>query len=652
MFYILYTNGYRQYLSNRRGMPRVVHFIVALILLGAGSNLTLDSQTRQDDHSLYRMAQQYERGGDYRNASRIYERLYLRDPDNFTYFDGYRRMLMQLREYDKAISMTEERLAGDPHDVNLRSILGGMYYRAEEREKAFAVWEETIERDPGNMVAYQKIATQMIENRLLEQAIEVYKQGRENVGQPHLFANDIAFLYASTMNYRGATREYMLMLEHTPQQLNFIQSRLSMYVLRNDGLPQAIEVVGEKVEQNRDKMQFQRLLAWLYREAKEFDKAYEIYKHIDRAQNARGAELYSFARTAFREREYEAAARAYQDILEQYPEFDHTPQVRLGYARCLEEKSMIADSLYEAVFPVSPPVDDGRISEMRTSYDRVIEAYNSLVNDYEGTSIGAQALFRVGLILYHWYFDLDGALETLHEVARMYSRGDIYMDTRELLGDIYIVRGALDEALAQYDTLLASQHITDEYEDLATLRRAEIAFYRGEFDEALEKMRELVQKSYSSYANNAIELQTFIIENREPALRGVRSDDALELYARAMHQKRQQRYSEAVATLEHIVEEYPDALLVDDALLTIGDLNFSMRRYADAVDAYRRVQALEDKSIVSDRALMRIAEVFHYGTGERERAIEAYEDLIVEYPRSMLATEARQRIRLLRGDPS
>ncbi len=633
-------------------MFRVVHFIIIALLIGCAGHLTLDAQTQQDDRTLFRMAQQYERGGDYRNASRIYERLYDRDPENFSYFDGYRRMLMQLREYDKAISMTEERLERNPRDVNLRSILGGMYYRAEMREKAFKLWEETLEREPRNMVAYQQVATQMIENRLLDQAIEVYKLGREKIGQPHLFANDLAFLYASTMNYRGATREYMLILEHMPQQLSFIQSRMSMYVLRNDGLDQAIEVAEEITGKNRNKLQFQRLLAWLYREGKDFEQAYEIYRHIDRSQNARGAELYSFAQTAYREREYEIAARTYRDILDQYPEFERKPQVRFGYARCLEEISLSSDSLYKAVYPVSPPSDDERISEMRTSYDRVIEAYRSLVRDYQGTQIGGEALFRVGLIQYHWYFDLDGALETLHEVVRLYSRGDIYMEARAALGEIYIVRGSLDDALVQYDRLLESQQVSEEYKDLATLRRAEIAFYRGQFDEALEEIRELVHKSYSSYANNAIELQTFIIENREPALRGVRSDDALEMYARAMHQKQQQRYSEAIATLEYIVNEYPKALLVDDALLAIGDLNFSMRRFDDAISAYTRIQSLEDRSILRDRALMRIAEVFHYGTGERERAIEAYEDLIIDHPRSMLATEARKRIRLLRGDPS
>lgn len=633
-------------------MFRIVSFTILVILFCVVGHFTLYSQTQQDNHTLLRLAQQYERGGDYRSASEVYERLYTPEPQNFAYFDGYRRMLMQLREYDRAISMTEERLQQNPRDVNLLSTLGGMYYQAEEREKAFDIWENILDIDPRNIVSYQQVASRMIENRLLDQAIEVYKRGRENIGQAYLFANDLAFLYASTMNYRGATREYLLILEHTPQQLSFIQSRMSMYVLRNDGLEQAIEVAEEKARQHRDLMQFQRLLAWLYRESKDFQKAYEVYHHIDRSQNARGAELYSFAQTAFREREYRIASQVYNDILELYPEFERIPQVRFGYARCLEEISLAADSLFKAIYPVSPPAGEERISEMRTSYDRVIEAYRGIVRDYGGSQVGGQALFRIGLIKYHWYFDLDGALETLHQVVRLYSRGDIYMDARAAIGEIYIVRGLLDDALVHYNALLEAQHVSEEYKDLAALRRAEIAFYRGEFDGALEELKELAHRSNSSYANNAIELQTFIIENREPAIRRVHSDDALTMYARAMLQKRQQRYPEAVATLEFVVDEYPDALLIDDALLAKGDLLFSMQRFDPAINAYRKVQSLEERSIVSDRALMRIAEIYQHGIGDRAKAIEAYEDLIIEYPRSMFAIEARKRIRMLRGDPS
>lgn len=633
-------------------MFRIVSFTILVMIFCVVGHFTLYSQTQQDNHTLLRLAQQYERGGDYRNASELYERLYTREPQNFTYFDGYRRMLMQLREYDTAISMTEERLHQNPRDVNLLSTLGGMYYQAEDREKAFDIWEDILNIDPRNIVSYQQVASRMIENRLLDQAIEVYKRGRENIGQAYIFANDLAFLYASTMNYRGATREYLIILEHTPQQLSFIQSRMSMYVLRNDGLEQAVEVAEEKARQHPDMVQFRRFLAWLYREAKEFYKAYEVYHDIDRSQNAQGAELYTFAQIAFREREYRIASQVYSDILKLYPAFERIPQVRFGYARCLEEISLAADSLYKAIYPVSPPAEEERISEMRTSYDRVIEAYRSIVRDYGGSQVGGQALFRMGLIKYHWYFELDGALETLYQVIRLYSRGDIYMDARAVIGEIYIVRGSLDDALIHYNALLEAQHVTEDYKDLAILRRAEIAFYRGEFDYALEELTELAHKSNSSYANNAIELQTFIIENREPALRGVRSDDALIMYARAMLQKRQQRYPEAIATLEFIVDEYQDALLVDDALLTMGDLLFSMQRFDSAINAYRKIQSLEERSIVSDRALMRIAEIFQHGIGDREKAIETYEDLIIEHPRSMLATEARKRIRLLRGDPS
>jgi tetratricopeptide (TPR) repeat protein len=636
----------------RSGM-RALLFLGALLLAVLTFHTDiLYSQTEQDDRAMLRMAQQYERAGDYRNAARLFERLYERQPDHFTYFDGYRRMLMQLREYDEAITVTENRLADNPRDVNLQSLLGSMYYRAEQRERAFEIWERTLETEPRNMVAYQMVASQLMENRLLEQAIDVYKRGREIIGQPYLFANDLAFLYASTMNYRGATNEYLLLLEHTPQQLSFIQSRMSMYVLRNDGLEQAIDVAEQKAHQHADQLHFQRFLAWLYREAKAFDKAYEIYKHIDRSQNARGAELYSFAQTAYREREYEVAAGAFQDILGTYPDFDRTPQVRFGYARCLEEMSLAADSLRHAVFPAEPPPGSGRVAEMRASYDRVIETYRDIFRSYEGSDIGAQALFRIGVLQYHWYFDLDGALETMQEVVRLYSRGQLAMEARALLGDLHIVRGDLDEALGQFNLLLESSGITEEFADYARLKRAEIAFYRGAFDESLEEMRELVQKSSSSYANNAIELHTFILENREPAIRGVRSDDALEQYARAMHRKKQQRYPEAIATLEYIIGTYPDALLVDDAIVTAGDLYFAMQRYDEAIAAYRRIDTIEDRSILRDRALMRIAEVYHYGLGEREKAIKVYEDIIIEHPRSLFATEARKRIRLLRGDPS
>jgi tetratricopeptide (TPR) repeat protein len=628
---------------------RSVIIFLSLVIV---SIVSLFGQSHTDERSLLRMAQSYERSGDFRNAARLFEELYNRDPENFAYFDGFRRSLVQLREYDRAIRITESRLLSNPRDLNLRSILGTMYYRADLHEKAFQTWDEALAMEPTNMVSYQLVAGQMIENRLLEQAISVYEHGREKVGQPYLFANDLAYLHSATMNYRGAALEYLLLLEHMPQQLSFIQSRMSMYLLRNEGLGQAIEITKQKAGQNPEKIQFQRLLAWLYREAKDFGNALEIYRALDHSQNARGSELFSFAQTAFREREFTISAQAYDDIIKQYPDFDRIAFVRYGYARCIEEITVRADSLLWTASPVPPPVNTERINEMRSSYDSVLKAYDAIVNDYPGTPAAGQAMHRTGLIYYYWYFDLDGAIETLQEVARLYGRGEIFMDAVATIADIYIVRGMFEEARREYHRLLRSTQTTEEYRDHAQFRLAEMAFFEGEFDAALDSLRILVQKSQSSYANDAILLQSFILENREPLIRGVRSDDALNLYARSMHQRRQQRYSESIATLEHIVHEYPRALLLDDALISAGDMYFSMRRFEDAIKMYARVRELDDKSILRDRALMRIAEVYQYGLANVAKAIETYEELLIAYPRSLFVTEARKRIRLLRGDPS
>jgi len=53
---------------------------------------------------------------------------------------------------------------------------------------------------------------------------------------------------------------------------------------------------------------------------------------------------------------------------------------------------------------------------------------------------------------------------------------------------------------------------------------------------------------------------------------------------------------------------------------------------------------------MSDRTLFRKAEVLQFGLQRLPDAAAAYERLLVEFPSSVLATEARQRIRVLRGE--
>jgi tetratricopeptide (TPR) repeat protein len=85
--------------------------------------------------------------------------------------------------------------------------------------------------------------------------------------------------------------------------------------------------------------------------------------------------------------------------------------------------------------------------------------------------------------------------------------------------------------------------------------------------------------------------------------------------------------------------------------MCIGGLQFSAGFYADAVATYERLLTdFRENSILLDRAQFQLAETYEAGMRDTLKAIAAYEKLLADYPSSVLADEARRRIRRLRGE--
>jgi hypothetical protein len=73
--------------------------------------------------------------------------------------------------------------------------------------------------------------------------------------------------------------------------------------------------------------------------------------------------------------------------------------------------------------------------------------------------------------------------------------------------------------------------------------------------------------------------------------------------------------------------------------------------FPEAVSTYDKLLTeLREQCRMPDRALFRKAEILQFGLQRPVDAAGAYERLLVEFPNSVLANEARQRIRLLRGE--
>jgi len=613
-----------------------VSTIILCLLFGAcaASAQVADSDVK------YRLGQSYERSGDFESAARLYEEVFRRDSANMLLFDALRRSYLQLKRYDDCVALMERILRRIPNDVSILAQLGSVYILKSDEKSAGAVWERALAVDPKSEMTYRTVAGAVVASRLFDRAIGLYLRGRAAVGDPNLFAFDIAYLQAITLNYPEATREYLRMIRQNPSQLAYVQARIATYTARANGLSSAITVAAEAVAAEPGAVVLRQLLAWLYLEGKRFDKAYAVYKEIDERTGARGHELFAFAERALHERAYAAARNAYEEIIGAYPNFDLAAQTKFGYAQALEASDSEEDTL--RLFGRLNPFP---ASESRPLFTGAVAAYERVIREFPASEQAARSLLRIAVLKEERFFDLDGARASLESLLKTYRQfPPVVTDATLLLGDVLIALGDLPAAAKAFQSVAGTGLVLSAPKERAALRIAELDFFNARFGDALAKLKISAANPVSNTTNDALELQVFIQENMDP------DDLALKEYAKAALLERQNKLSEALGEFRSVLSRHRATPLADETLIHIGDLYTLLGRYPDAIAAYDSLLGGFPESISLDRTMMKKARVEELGLKDAARAIATYGRLLEGFPGSIYGSEARKRIRTLRGD--
>ena len=609
--------------------------VLTILLLLTGS-LRVCAQTPDATVKL-RIAQSFERSGDWERAVPLYESLLFGDPQNVVYYDALRRGYIQLKEYDKAIELIRYRLTLHPDNPSLLSSLGGVYYQKGEEQKADSVWQAVLRSNPSNVGLYRMIAGQMMEYRLYDQAISLFLQARQVTGDSNVFTGELANLYGTFQQYENAAREYVRLLTQQPSQLAEIQSRMSIFLNRPEAIIAAATAVRAALDVREDLIPLRQLFAWVLMERGDYSAALEQYRIIDRASNARGIELFNFAQRALEERELEAAVKAYREVLAIPPPKGIQPAARLGLARAIEESSVTPDSTIS-----KGSQDPWPLSEARPSIGSALGLFEAIVRDYPGTPNAAEAYFRMGVIKRDRSFDLDGALAAFISIPTIVPDSPLALESSLAAAGVLIARNDLVGARDHYISLLGNRN--SAHRDRVLFHLAELDYFTASFDTALVVLKRLSLQSSTDLANNALQLQYFIEENIGT------SAPALKVFAACDLLLRQRRYPEALEGFRDVVRLFPSALLVDDTMIRIGELQLLLEKPLEAVATLRSMVSEMTGSILRDRALMRIGEIYENKLKNPALAIEAYEELLKLFPLSLHAEEARRRMRSLRGD--
>ncbi|MGE5429506.1 MAG: tetratricopeptide repeat protein [Syntrophomonadaceae bacterium] len=594
-----------------------------------------------DLYNRLRLGQSYEQAGDLQKAKAIYEDLLKQQPDNFQFFDALMKVYTQLKNYDEAIAIAEKRLQMNPQDINLYGLLGSTYYLKGDEKKGNEVWDEALKVLPDKPMAYRVLANYAVERRAFEKAAEILHKGKEISPDAYTFSFDLANLYSIMMKYKDAAEEYCFILSKEPDQMSLVQARMAAYINKPDALSLTLETVEKWTNEQKENINFDLLLGWLYMESNDYEKAYSVYLKIDKIHGNSGAEIFSFAQRALQEGHFEEASKAYRKIFETYPKSPFTPNAKIGYAKTLEAS---LDKKYNTEDMNWKPFSSVNTSNS-PEYSEAIKAYKDLLNDYEGMEVTNEANFRIGVIEMDRLNDLQAAENSFRKVVDYSVMSNFAPEAFTRLADVEIMKGNLQLAGDYYEKVGENPRVSSTDKNFAEYMRGRIEFWNGNFQLASQILGTVESNLEDNHTNDAIELSLLINTSKSDSI-------SLLNFAKADILTFKKQFKEAA--------QYYQDLSKNENLLTLHDL--SAFRYAEmilaqdnlpsAIEMLKSISEQAEKNIYADHAVYLLGQIYQYGIKDNAKATESYENLLAKFPNSLYLDDARENISKLKNKSS
>lgn len=600
------------------------------------SFLALAQQTN-DFNNKYVLAQAYMQGGQYEKSEKIFEELYKTQPDNYQVFEGLNNSYVQLKKYDLSIALIENQLKVNPQNINFYGLLGSTYYLKGNDKKAFDIWDSAIDKVPNKETTYRVLANYAIERRAFDKAIEYLKKGEAEAKNKNYFSYDLANLYSLTMQYKKAVEEYCSILDNKGVQLGPIQSKILSFVNKPGALEQTIKVIKEH---QSDKIEFKYLLATLYDEAKEYDKALDIYEQIESAEKRQGYILLNFANYLTREKQFSKATQVYNEILSRFPNSPIISNVKLGYAKTLEA-SLDEDSTLNGNDwkPYSRPLTLAG-NEIR----KVINAYSEIVKSYPNSEVANESLLRIADILLNKKNDTSEAKKYFQQIISQQNSTKIF-DAYLGLGDIAIQKGKLDQAVLDYSKILDNKTAPLDKKNQAKLELAKISFYKNDFEKSKILLSEIISNMQDNSTNDALELSLLLTTSKNDSAN-------LAEFSKAELLTKQMKFDSASVIYKKLANNPRAFVLSQFAQIRDAEMDLAMDSLKTAVTKFSMIADKGPENIYADKALYLEGKTYEFGLKNKDKAIEAYENLLAKFPNSIYLDEVRKKIVYLKNNLS
>jgi outer membrane protein assembly factor BamD (BamD/ComL family) len=212
------------------------------------------------------------------------------------------------------------------------------------------------------------------------------------------------------------------------------------------------------------------------------------------------------------------------------------------------------------------------------------------------------------------------------------------------LANIYLFTDEVWES-----TLLYSQVEKEfKYDEIgfdAKLRNAQLSYYIGEFEWALAQLDVLRAATSKLIANDAMELSLLIRENNDADS----SYSTLKLFSHADLLIYQRKYDDALKIFDSIRKLEFAHPLHDDIQMKRAEIALKRGNPEKALPFLEDIFTNYADELLADDALYLAAKICDQQLAQPIKAMALYEQLLLDYPSSLLVPDARKRFRELRG---
>ena len=586
----------------------------------------LSAQTETD----IQLAQHYFINGEFDKATSYYEKLYSSQSTKI-YFTRYLECLIQIKDFKTAEKTIKKYISQNKNDMEIQVVLGQFYEDIDEPQKSAKVYEEllsVVSADPGEIINLFQL---FVGKRKFDLAKKVLDKGKKNAPY-YPFNFQYADLYSLTGNNRLMIEEYINYLILQPSMFESIQNAISSRIdlSKSDGKDYLIlkEILLQKIQADNSNFIYSEMLIWLFVQNKNFISAFTQVVALDKRIQGDGSRVLDLGNICLENKSYDIARNCFNYI------------ITLGSDNqyFIEGQKLLLNS---------------RFIELTTNraynqneIDATLADYSSVLARLGKTKFTIGILNEQAHILAFYADRAAEAIVILQDAILVQSLTDIQRAQLKMqLADIEVLKGDIWEASLLYmqiDKDFKFEAIGDE----AKYKNARIFYFDGEFDFAQSQLNILKESTSKIIANDAMNLSVSITENF-----GLDSNyTAMTWFSSAELLIEQHKYLEAFTLFDSIQLNYPLHSLADDILYRKAKAMEMQGKWAESCMLYEDIIKFYSKDIFADDALFRLGDIYEQILLEKDKALEYYKKLAIDYKGSFYGAETIKRIRILRGD--